>query len=706
MKRSEAALLAFLILVLVVLIYYPHFDYPYPLHADEWKHISFTFMLKDGDVKNDLEMGFKLFLLPFSYLTDLVLVYRFFPALFAALSSLVLFHFLRRSFGIPEALLSIVFFASLRTNINILGTQLFVPLTFSIPFIYSYFFLLREWEERKDDRKLLAAVSLIVVLLFSHPISFTFAIPALSAYFILKKERGNKTLLKALVIVLAVFLILGAILLGQLNRLIAEGFIGKIDLANFIAWKQDPNVYQYKYFLPSLYGVIPVLFAFFGAFLLQKRKDYLFLLWPLSCFFSLWLFHNFGFSLLASYQRMVYYALLGLVPLSAIGASEAFRRARRFLEERVGKHAVPVASLLLILSLVPSFLPYEESGQLAIRKVITQEEYYALRHLSRFPVGVVIADKWTSSAVFPVSGHSIVADTFFFGTPEARTDLDRFFASDCGTKEEIIKKYKASYVLSRESLDCGWTEIYDSGVHVYSVQIPKPVIEDLGSHVEIKDGLFSLIAFRSPEPRNLKLAAVRKGLVLFFDGKELIEEGAGFGYPVIVTKGGNVILSNFSEDSVEGSTLKWVYHMDTEDIGKLPEAKYHTVPSMGNVTVIYDFSITGRIGVFADFSSLDFSTIEKIYVMNEQGFSFSVFQNRSSEVELQNSGYGLNDEQGTGSKVACLRDPSLGIRYCVSHDGRKLVGREAIENYTRWSGIEIPIYDSRKQLEYEIFYSV
>lgn len=484
--RLEKPLLIASLVFIGLLVYSPHFGYPYPLHVDEWKHISFTLMLKNGELReNDLEMGFKLFLLPFSYVSDIVLIYRYFPVIFAVLSALILFYFMRRDFGLNEALLSIVFFASLKTNINILGTQLFVPLTFSIPFIYAYMFLLHEGLERGREDLLKYSMAIMVLVLFVHPISVTFALPVIALHLLAKREsvmRHRGFFMRLLPILMAAFAVLGLFLFSQLNRLISEGHIGSINLMNFVFFRGDVNVFEYHYFLPALYGILPIAAALIGANKVLKERKYLFLLWPLAAVFSLWLFINLRVSLLASYQRMVYYTMLGLVPLSSIGLVEVIGRVRGYgarfrLDARLVNAFI---ALTLLTTFASAFSGYfEQPSGLDLRKAIGVEEYHALRHLRNFPRGTVITDKWTSSAVYPVSGHSIVADPFFFGTSDGRADLERFFSSGCPIKNEIIKKYGASYVLSKERIDCAWREVYNNRAYVYWLKEPekKPPID-------------------------------------------------------------------------------------------------------------------------------------------------------------------------------------------------------------------------------------
>ena len=152
MELKYKHLLLGLLLVLVGLItFYPHYTYTYPLHVDEWQHLAQARSVYttgelskvnpyfvEGDTYESYEHGFQVFLAMVLYNIgfDPVLAYKFLPALFmllGAISLFVLVSYLFKNYWI--ALLSVVFYLSLKSNVNIYGPWFFVPLTFALPFV-------------------------------------------------------------------------------------------------------------------------------------------------------------------------------------------------------------------------------------------------------------------------------------------------------------------------------------------------------------------------------------------------------------------------------------------------------------------------------------------------------------------------------------------------------------------------------------------
>ena len=184
--NQKRTLTAVLILTLI-LVYSPHLANPFPNHIDEWRHITETIKLKQGEYSgnwNSVELGFHIFLLPLSILTNIVLFYKFLPAIWAIFSALTLFYIiknktshLKKSFLI--AIFSIIFFASIKSNANITGLWFFTPLTFSIPFIFLYIYLFSEGMQKQNKKYILSSFIIMILLIPTHAISVLFAIPAL-----------------------------------------------------------------------------------------------------------------------------------------------------------------------------------------------------------------------------------------------------------------------------------------------------------------------------------------------------------------------------------------------------------------------------------------------------------------------------------------------------------------------------------------------
>ena len=153
MNHLQKLILISSLLFVFLIVYSPHFSYKYPLHVDEYNHIAKAVNFLENKELNvipnfqhkpfspNLEPGFTLFL-SLLFLTKLnsILIYKFLPAIFATLAAFILFHlmfYITKNFYL--AISSIIFFASLKSNINLHGLWFFTPLTLAIPLIFLFF---------------------------------------------------------------------------------------------------------------------------------------------------------------------------------------------------------------------------------------------------------------------------------------------------------------------------------------------------------------------------------------------------------------------------------------------------------------------------------------------------------------------------------------------------------------------------------------
>jgi len=163
-----------------------------PLHIDEWHHIEeglrlgnygeyFKFLQAENARRfTGLEIGFHFFLFLVSQFVSLVSIYQFLPALWACLSALVIFYV---TYKITDGsfylgLLSMVFFASIKSNVNITGLWFFTPLTFSIPFIYLFLYFFTEGLSQRKNKYILYSLLIMTFLLWCTQFPFSFSPPS------------------------------------------------------------------------------------------------------------------------------------------------------------------------------------------------------------------------------------------------------------------------------------------------------------------------------------------------------------------------------------------------------------------------------------------------------------------------------------------------------------------------------------------------
>jgi len=480
MKKDKIILVVLVLIFTFLMVYSPHIGYKYPFHIDEWRHITESKRLAQGELPEGpliFELGFDVFLLLISKLSfDLVLAYKFFPALFACISSLMLFFLMNKTakkFYI--ALFSMIFFASLKSNVNIMGLWFFSPMTFAIPLIYLFFWLFSEAVEKNKIKLFYWSFFVYFIILVSHPISATFMIPILIIYLIIKKKFVIKNY-KALLIFLAAPILLFAITFKFLWR---GSLVKTITLlSNYIVFKYGWGVLELDYNIIIFYGILSFLLAIFGAYFAYRKKQYIFIIWPSTLLILILLFNILKFSILVPYQRLLYYTMLGLVPLSAIGLyyvsillkNTLMKLKINFKEKRLLINII-VACVVFIFIFAAFHNYFYLEKQVELYKVIDDNSYEAIRFLRNYPKSLVLAPVHTSTAIPAISGHDIIATLYFYNLNNRKIVEDAYSSGNCSKIIELAQQKNATFILNDVSMEtCGLDEVYNKGYYIYKVQ--------------------------------------------------------------------------------------------------------------------------------------------------------------------------------------------------------------------------------------------
>ncbi|MGD0337030.1 MAG: hypothetical protein ABSB18_08060 [Candidatus Omnitrophota bacterium] len=472
MKKSRIILVLLAAIATFLLVYSPHYRYPFPSHADEWRHITEAIRFETGgyfeklaglDLTARFGLGFHIVLLPLLKIVDLVLVYKFLPAIWAVLSALALFFIAYRKTGEDffTALMAVVFLASIKSNANIIGLWFFTPLTFSIPLILLYVYFFTEGLEKENKKFILLALLIMAFILPVHAISVLFAFPFLAIYSLfnlryIKKEWKFFSLF-------LIIPLIGAVFYKFILRVPWQDLINNMMQAlQFNRGWEKVKINNSPSELYSLVGyilVIPgILFIFANR---DNFKKYLaYLLWPVCVLISIIVCRISGISYLVPYQRNLYYFAISLPLLSALGTGYLFKRIRK-----VSKNAAYIFIIIIVVSTFWSY--WRIPKQLDLYEAIDDSDYRALLFLSSFAQPcVVMAPAGISEALYAVSRHDDPVATYALGGN--RQDLEEFFnTEDCKIKEQIIGKYGVRLVLSKLKINCGWRLIYDKGDYIY-----------------------------------------------------------------------------------------------------------------------------------------------------------------------------------------------------------------------------------------------
>jgi hypothetical protein len=253
--------------------------------------------------------------------------------------------------------------------------------------------------------------------------------------------------------------------------------------------------------------------------------------------------------------------------------------------------------------------------------------------------------------------------------------------------------------------------------------------------------------YKDCRPSCLETRALQKGLVLMLDGRELIEEGVGFGVPV-VKYGDKTFFSSKADISIKENgldcTITKVYTLDTVSLKKFGQSSYiddgfysplrktfqtmylrHkkltplfnkamelrdlaniktefvTVKPRGSVTVTYHCEPTA-INIQADFSRLKLDRCLEVLVLNEQGSS--VFRRYADSNGLTLLGGKIGAWETVTAEHASLVSGKGEISFTLQkHVGAQLFrGWEQTRKRFSWAGLSYSMRPNKDVFTYTI----
>ena len=257
----------------------------------------------------------------------------------------------------------------------------------------------------------------------------------------------------------------------------------------------------------------------------------------------------------------------------------------------------------------------------------------------------------------------------------------------------------------------------------------------------------SVRAYKDCRPAYLETGSIQKGLVLLLDGRELIEEGVGFGVPIVKYEDKTFFSSTADmsiKETFSNCTLTKVYTLDTVSMKKFGQTTYidnglysclrksfqilylkHKkltpvfnkimelrdcaniktefvkVQPRGTVTVTYQCKSDG-INVQADFSKLSLNKCHEVLVLNEQGSS--IFQKYVDSSSSMFFGTKIGAWETVTAKQASLLSTNGQIAFSVQNKkGTTLFrGWEHTRKRFSWAGLNYSMRPNTGIFDYSI----
>jgi hypothetical protein len=266
---------------------------------------------------------------------------------------------------------------------------------------------------------------------------------------------------------------------------------------------------------------------------------------------------------------------------------------------------------------------------------------------------------------------------------------------------------------------------------------------------QLKSGLDVRVCADS-RPHNLKISPLQKGLVLVKDGKELIEEGIGFGVPVAIysdktyfsssaqvfiyeSEKSKVIEKKFLLDAssrrkwriaslVENPFYKSVSRFLENTYINYPNSRRIILPLIGlknkigvkteftrsipraEVTVTYKIK-QDQLDIEADLSKLNKEGLKRLILLNEQGSTFF------RKLVKPDSPDQVDEEIGAwnpiANRYASFTDLENSLIFSLQNlpKSRLFVGREYFKGITAWAGLQYEVESISGKFSYRIQFS-
>lgn len=436
MKRNNLILAAILILS-AFSAYIPHMNYPYPLHVDEWFHITVAEEIIHNSAIDlysgtpfhlGMERAWHIMLAGIFLIFPPLTIYLFLIITLAILATFSIYTFAKR-YGERTALIAAFLAAIIPSNVTIGGPALLIPINLSLIFIP---LALKFAFEKKYKLVFLSTL----FLLYAHPPSAMVLLILLGTYAILVTDR------------LLLATILASILLSLPNYLSEISKKG-IESVSFSFWLFAEET-------PKLFGYIPTLFFIAGFYMMTRTKEkenWTLIITPLFLLIDIFLYTQLSMSFLVPYIRI-------FIPMLAImGVIAAFALAKVKNNYILGL----ILTAILILSIQHTYeTPYYH--------IINETEYSDILWIKENTQGIILADPIKARTIPTITGMRVFTVLPFGPVPEILSQNQKaidFFRNNC-TDTAFLKENKITLIYS--SVACNNAELEEVHNKTYRVR--------------------------------------------------------------------------------------------------------------------------------------------------------------------------------------------------------------------------------------------
>ncbi len=441
----------------------PHYNYPYPLHVDEWVHLANAkALMRAGSITFPgsalLEAGFHLFWGVFQTISGIswLEVFRYFPGIIFIITVLSVYILAQRQgFGWEAA-----FFTSLMlTTVGILGPAFLIPLAMGLLFIPLSLFLAFNF---RTVWAYLALFIFVSFLLTIHPPTAVALAIILFPYILLNLKGSFKHSLWLTLALTIPFLAPFPWIFSML-----------LPTANLLFSPQTLPTYIDLPLIIKTYGYLPVLLGLLGIFVLAVKggnKSYGIILGLLALLVMLVVYYTFQYGIEIMYFRGLTYMML-LMGIVAGAGLMGVRRLQLPIKVRallkipfLTQNAGNILCLALIALTLVMVIPVRQNTP--YYHMIDRADYEAFIWIKgNVPENNdrAVLDPWKATAFAAITDRNIY--TRIHEYPQTKDDQAYTFLSNGCTDTDFLRENEISIVYSRE--ECRNPDLVEVRDNVY-----------------------------------------------------------------------------------------------------------------------------------------------------------------------------------------------------------------------------------------------
>jgi hypothetical protein len=405
-KNKELLMLIPIIILVCILTFYPHINYPYLLHVDEWFHIArakqvvlnTSFDWYTAETFNlGMERAWHSLLASIEFLfKPSITQWSYLPTILHVLAVLSVYFFVSKLFSKNEALIASLLIALIPSNVSMGGPVFLIPINLSLIFIPIALVFTFRLIKIKTRYNYLLLILINTFLLYAHPPTAMVLLTILIIYYllnVLSKDIESKKQAKLLLITIIVSLL--------------------FSIPNYLPVLQERglqsltfNFWVYLQGIPFLIGILPTIFFIIGFFFLiktRKNETWSLIITSIILLVNIIIFTAFGSTVIFPYQRTH-------IPLFLLMSIIASRGFIKLLELRK-PHKTTGLIILVICLVATTSMAIERNVNTTYYHIIDDNDYNNFMWIKENTPknSTILSDPWKSRALAPIAERSIYA---------------------------------------------------------------------------------------------------------------------------------------------------------------------------------------------------------------------------------------------------------------------------------------------------------